>query len=156
MRLGLRILDRYLLWSWIRIFVLTAVGLPTLVQLIKLSEESDKFIERGLTTGEMLLSRLYALPQEIAQTMPAAVLFATVFTLVTLGRHNELTAAKASGQSFYRIAMPLFAAAAVASGLTYVVAELAPAATQRQLELERARSATPDSMIAIVSASTRC
>ena len=140
----LRLLDRYLLASWVRIFVLTAVGLPALVQLIKLSEESDRFIDRGLTTGEMLLSRLYALPQEIAQTMPAAVLFATVFTLVNLGRHNELTAAKASGQSFYRIAAPLFAAAAVASGLTFLVAELAPLATQRQLELERARDATPD------------
>ena len=140
----LRILDRYLLTSWIRIYLLTALGLPLLITVIKLSEDTKRLVTRGLTIGEVLLARLvYALPDEMALAMPAAVLFATVFTLVNLGRNNELTAAKASGQSFHRLTLPLLAAAVVAAGLAFVVGEIAPAATQRQLELEKSREARP-------------
>lgn len=139
-----RILDRYLLASWVRIYLLTALGLPLLVTVIKLSEDTRKLMNRGLTLGEVLLARLvYGLPEEMALAMPAAVLFATVFTLVNLGRHNELTAAKASGQSFHRLIRPLLAAAAVAALAAYAVGEIAPAATQRKLELEKAREARP-------------
>ncbi|HJS48202.1 MAG TPA: LptF/LptG family permease [Gemmatimonadales bacterium] len=140
----LRILDRYLLASWVRIYLLTALGLPLLVSVIKLSEDTRKLLSRGLTVGEVLRARLlYGLPEEMAQAMPAAVLFATVFTLVNLGRHNELTAAKAGGQSFYRLIRPILGAAAVASLLAFAVGEIAPAATQRKLELEKAREARP-------------
>ena len=48
--------------------------------------------------------------------MPAAVLFATVFTVGAMGRHSELTAAKAGGLSFYRLMLPVFVAAALATG----------------------------------------
>ncbi len=140
----LRILDRYLLASWVRIYLLTALGLPLLVIVIKLSEDTKRMLSRGLSLGEVLLARVvYGLPEEMAQAMPAAVLFATVFTLVNLGRHNELTAAKASGQSFHRLIRPLLLAAAVASLVAFAVGEIAPGATQRKLELEKAREARP-------------
>jgi lipopolysaccharide export system permease protein len=61
--------------------------------------------------------------------MPAAVLFATVFTVGAMGRHSELTAAKAGGQSFHRLMLPVFVAAALASGLAFIVGELAPGAS---------------------------
>jgi lipopolysaccharide export system permease protein len=140
----LRILDRYLLGSWVKIYLLTALGLPLLVTVIKLSEDTRKLMNRGLTIGEVLLARLvYGMPEEMALAMPAAVLFATVFTLVNLGRHNELTAAKATGLSFHRLIRPLLLAAAVAALGAFAVGEIAPAATQRKLELEKARDARP-------------
>ncbi len=140
----LRILDRYVLSSWVRIYLLTAIGLPLLVTVIKLSEDTRKLMNHGLTIGEVLLARLvYGLPEEMALAMPAAVLFATVFTLVNLGRHNELTAVKASGQSFHRLIRPLLAAAALASVAAFAVGEVAPSATQRKLEIEKARDARP-------------
>ena len=58
--------------------------------------------------------------------MPAAVLFATVFTVGSMGRYSELTAAKASGQSFHRLMRPIFIAAGVTSVLAFLVGELAP------------------------------
>jgi lipopolysaccharide export system permease protein len=77
--------------------------------------------------------------------MPAAVLFATVFTVGNLGRHSELTAAKAGGWSFYRLTAPIYIAATLAAGLAYVIGELAPESTSRQLELQKARIARPRS-----------
>jgi lipopolysaccharide export system permease protein len=83
------------------------------------------------------------MPAEIAQVMPAAVLFATVFTIGNLARHSELTAAKAGGYSFYRLAVPLLMAAGFAAGLAFEVGEMAPEATSRKLELQKAKSVRP-------------
>jgi len=66
-----------------------------------------------------------------------------VFTVGAMGRHSELTAAKAGGQSFHRLMVPVFGAAALASVLAFVVGELAPGATAKQLELQKAKAARP-------------
>jgi lipopolysaccharide export system permease protein len=67
--------------------------------------------------------------------LPVAVLFATVFTVGSLGRHSELTAAKASGISFHRLVRPLFGAAGAAFLAGLLLGEVAPVATAHRLEL---------------------
>jgi lipopolysaccharide export system permease protein len=136
-------LDRYVLGSWIRIFVLTALGFPIVSILINLTDTLNRLLDRGLTTREIAWSYVYSVPENMFLVMPAAVLFATVFTVGAMGRHSELTAAKAGGQSFHRLMLPLFVAAAASSGLAFVVGELAPGATAKQLELQKAKAARP-------------
>ena len=142
---GLRHLDRYVLQSWIRIFVLTALGFPLVSILINLTDTLNRLLDRGLTLGEIVVSYIYSIPENVFLVMPAAVLFATVFTVGAMGRHSELTAAKASGQSFHRLMRPIFLAAAAASVLAFVVGELAPGATARQLEIQKAKPSRPTS-----------
>ncbi|HXG45054.1 MAG TPA: LptF/LptG family permease [Gemmatimonadales bacterium] len=139
----IRILDRYVLRSWVLIFLLTAVGFPVVSVLINLTDNLEKLLDRGLRVPEIFASYVYALPEHIYLVMPAAVLFATVFTVGNLGRHSELTAAKAGGQSFHRLALPIYLAALLASGTAYVVGELAPESTSRQLELQKAKQVRP-------------
>jgi lipopolysaccharide export system permease protein len=127
----LRTLDRYVLKSWIRIFVITALGFPLVSIVINLIDFLDKWLSRGLTAGQIALSYFYSIPENVSLVMPAAVLFATVFTVGTLSRNSELTAAKAGGQSFYRLMLPVFLAAIGASVLAVVVGELAPGSTAR-------------------------
>jgi len=67
--------------------------------------------------------------------LPVAVLFATVFTVGALGRHSELTAAKASGISFHRLVRPLFVAAGLAFIAGLLLGEIAPVATSHRLEM---------------------
>ena len=55
----------------------------------------------------MALSYLYWIPDTLFMVFPAAVLFATVFSIGTFSRHHEITAAKASGISFYRFVAPV-------------------------------------------------
>jgi lipopolysaccharide export system permease protein len=136
-----RILDRYVLRSWIAIFVLTALGFPVVSIMINMTDNLDRLLDRGLRLPEIVVSYLYALPENVFLVMPAAVLFATVFTVGNLGRHSELTAAKAGGWSFYRLTAPIYLAAVMAAGLAYVVGELAPDSTSRQLELQKAKLA---------------
>jgi lipopolysaccharide export system permease protein len=78
---------------------------------------------------------LYKAVEQVFQVIPAAVLFATVFTVGALSRHSELTAAKASGTSFHRLMAPVLILSALAAGLTYVIGEVVPAANQRYAEL---------------------
>jgi lipopolysaccharide export system permease protein len=140
---GLRHLDRYVLQSWIKIFVLTALGFPVVSILINLTDTLNRLLDRGLTMKQIAISYVYSIPENAFLVMPAAVLFATVFTVGAMGRHSELTAAKAGGQSFHRLMRPIFVAAALASVLAFVVGELAPGATAKQLELQKAKQARP-------------
>jgi lipopolysaccharide export system permease protein len=139
----LRILDRYVLRSWVLIFVLTAIGFPVVSIMINMTDNLERLLDRGLKLQEIFVSYIYALPENVFLVMPAAVLFATVFTVGNLGRHSELTAAKAGGQSFFRLTLPLYLVATLTAGLAYVVGELAPESTSRQLELQKTRIARP-------------
>jgi lipopolysaccharide export system permease protein len=136
-----RRLSRYVLWQWLKIFVLAAVGLPVVSVLVYLTDKLARLIDRGLSPGAIALSGLYGLPWNMANMIPAAALFATVFTVQPLARNSEITAAKASGVSFYRLVLPLFFASALSAVLTFVVSEIATETTARQLELEKERVA---------------
>src|SRR6266446_3337416 len=60
---------------------------------------------------------------------------APVFTIGPLGRHSEVTAAKASGVSFHRLVRPLFVAATATVFFGIVIGDLAPVGTLRRGEL---------------------
>ena len=135
----IRTLSRYVLGQWIRIFLLAGVGLPLVSVLIYIIDRLPRLLDRGLDAAAIAQVALLAMPGNTATMIPAAALFATVFTIAPLARNSELTAAKASGISFYRMIFPLMVAAAVSAGLCYWVGEVAPQATARQLELEKER-----------------
>ena len=136
-----RRLSRYVLWQWLRIFVLAAIGLPLVSVLINLTDRINRLLDRDLSGGTIALAGLYGLPGHMAQMIPAAALFATVFTIGPLARNSEITAAKAGGVSFHRLVLPLLVAAVFAAGLCYWIGEVATETTARQLELEKERIA---------------
>jgi lipopolysaccharide export system permease protein len=121
--------------EFIKIFVSTALGFPILITVIDLTDNLDKYLNRNLPRADILLSYVYAIPENMFRVLPAAVLFATVFTIGALTRHSEITAAKASGISFYRLTLPIYFAAAGAGLITLVLSELAPLGSRRRNEL---------------------
>lgn len=128
-------LDRYIFMEWLKIFVATALGLPLLLVIIDLTDNLQKYLERSLPRADIALSYLYWLPQSMFLAMPAAVLFATVFAIGSLTRHAEVTAAKASGISFYRLIAPILVGAALAALLDLGIAEIEPYTDQRRNDL---------------------
>ena len=130
-----RTLDRYLLREWLRVFLVTLIGFPILVIVIDLTDKLDQYLSRGVSRGAVALSYVFDLPEKMFLVLPVAVLFATVFTVGALGRHSELTAAKASGISFHRLVLPLFLAAGAALIAGLLLGEIAPVATSRRLEM---------------------
>ena len=132
-------LDRYVLRQWMSTFLLAALGIPVVATMIHLSERFGPLSKRGVPVNDILLGELLYLPGQVTLLFPAAVLFATVFTLNGMGRHNELTAVKAGGVSFYRLIAPMLFMAALAVPTNFALQELsAPSiARQRELHLER-------------------
>jgi lipopolysaccharide export system permease protein len=137
-------LDRYLLREWTKVFLEAALGFPFLVMVIDLTDKLDTYLGRGVSKGRVAYSYLFYLPETISLVLPVAVLFAVVFTVGALGRHSELTAAKASGISFHRIVRPLLLASLAAVVLDLGLTELAPVTSARRAELlgEKAPSNT--------------
>jgi len=135
----LRRLDRYVLREWTRIFTVVMLGFPVLVIVIDITDKLDRYLGYGLSKGRIAFGYLFALPEMMFLVLPAAVLFATVFTVGALGRHSELTAAKASGISFHRVVRPLFIVAAIAFVGGLVLGEISPGASVRKAEILKER-----------------
>jgi lipopolysaccharide export system permease protein len=130
-------LDRYIFSEFWRIFVVTALGFPILVIVIDLTDQLGKYLERELPRKDIALSYLYWLPESMFLILPAAVLFATVFSIGTITRHSEITAAKASGISFYRLIRPIFFGAVLATLVGLALSEIIPKANAKRIELLR-------------------
>src|SRR5437867_627626 len=113
-------LDRYVFREFWKILVSTALGFPLLLVIIDLTDNLEKYLARNLPRRDIALSYLYWIPESMFMVLPAAVLFATIFSIGAFTRHSEITAAKASGISFYRLALPIFV-----SALLVVAADLA-------------------------------
>jgi lipopolysaccharide export system permease protein len=131
----IRPLDGYIFGEFWRIFVATALGLPVLVVIIDLTDQLGKYLERKLPRGDIALSYLFWIPESMFLVLPAAVLFATVFTIGAITRHSEITAAKASGISFYRLIRPIFVGAFCATLIGLALGEIVPIANARRLDL---------------------
>ena len=137
MRRILRPLDKYIFGEFWRIFVATALGLPILVIIIDLTDQLGKYLERELPRADIFLSYLFWIPESMFLVLPAAVLFATVFSIATITRYSEITAAKASGISFYRLIAPIFVGSFMAMLIGLALGEVVPRANARRLELLR-------------------
>ena len=138
----LKPLDRYVLAEWVKIFSGTALGFPMLVIIIDLTEKLDKYLNRNLTPQDIALAYLYGVPDTMFLVLPAAVLFATVFAVGSFTRHSEITAAKASGISFYRFILPMAFGALLATVVGLGIGAVSPYTNARRVELLKERQFT--------------
>ena len=134
-RVGLRPLDRYVLGEFWKVLVATTLGFPALVIIIDVSEKLDAYLTRQLPVRDILLAYLLGVPDTMFLVLPAAVLFATVFTIGGFTRHSEITAAKASGISFHRFIAPIALGALGATAFGLLLAAVVPPLNARRLEL---------------------
>jgi lipopolysaccharide export system permease protein len=137
----LRPLDRYVFVEFLRIFAAATVGFPVLVIVVDLTENVGKYLQRKLPPLDIAQAYLYGVPETMFLVLPAAVLFATVFSIGGFTRHSEITAAKASGISFYRFILPIAFGALVSTGLGLALAAITPDANRKRGELLQERRA---------------
>lgn len=137
----IRILDRLIAFTFLKLFVLVLVASPPLFVIGDIAENLDDYIDRGLTGAEVAQSYLYQIPLFVQWSFPIAALLAAVFTVHSMTTHREVVAAKAGGISFHRLIVPLFIAGL---GLTVValgLSEVVPRANRISAQI--LRSETP-------------
>jgi lipopolysaccharide export system permease protein len=130
-----RRLDRYVFTEFWKLFLVTTVSFPILLIVSDLTARLQEYLNRRIPVRDLAVSYVYWLPDSMFMVLPAAVLVATVFTIASLTRHSELTTAKASGTSFYRMIAPIFLGALVAVGLDFGLGAAAPRGNQRRAQL---------------------
>lgn len=141
----IRILDRYLLRQFFRIFAICVLGVPFIFIVIDLTDRLDSYLAEGAGGFQVLLHYVYQFPYQALLAFPIAALLAAVFTVSNMTRHFETTAAKANGVSFYRLTAPLLFAALGVSLVALGLTELVPRTNvmaEEALGEERSRSET--------------
>jgi lipopolysaccharide export system permease protein len=110
-----RIHDRYLLKSFVRILIFSLVAFTIIYITIDIFEEIDNFLDHEASIPEVTLFYIYSVPFALSYIIPVSLLLATIFSMGILSRRNELTAFLASGVSLVRVAAPILALALIVS-----------------------------------------
>lgn len=137
----IRLMDRYVGAQYLRTFVLLVLGLPLLFVITDLTDNLDKYVDRGLSMPTVALSYVYQLPLFITYAFPIAALVATVFTIGGMTGHMEVGAAKAAGISFYRLVAPILVISALLSVVALGLGELVPVTIGKRAVLMGERTA---------------
>lgn len=102
-----KILDRYILGSFFRIFWIVLIALLGIFTIADFVEKIDNFVDAQAGFDIVLLFYFYSFPYFIDMALPMCMLLATVFSLGTLNKNYEIAALRASGTSMFRLARPL-------------------------------------------------
>lgn len=139
----IRLLDRYVLEAFFRIFGICVVGVPFIFIVIDLADQVDRYLSQGASGGQILLHYVYQFPYQSLLAFPIAALLASVFGVSGMTRHFETTAAKAGGVSFYRLIAPMLLAGVAISLVSLGLTEVVPTTNRmadEALGSERSRS----------------
>jgi lipopolysaccharide export LptBFGC system permease protein LptF len=99
-------LHSYIFRELLRIFVLTATALTTLMAF---GGTFRPLTRQGIEIGQLMGLLLNLMPAMLAYAIPIAALFAAVLVYWRMSTDNELTACRAGGISFITIVLPAFA-----------------------------------------------
>ncbi len=126
----MRILDRFVAGTFLKLFGLVLTAAPPLFVLGDITENLDRYLDRGVTGLDVARAYLFQLPLFMQWSFPIAALVATVFTVHTMTAHKEIVAAKAGGISFHRVIRPILVVGVVLTGVALGLGELVPRANR--------------------------
>ena len=130
----MKILDRYVLRQFLKIFGVCVLGVPFLFIVIQFTDDIDNLLRETVTRGDVFMHYLYQFPYNMFLAFPVACLIGAVFTISSMTRHFEVTAAKAGGISFHRLAAPILVASAGITLVALALTEIIPDANQKATE----------------------
>ena len=131
----MRILDRYVLRSFLEPFLLCFLGFLGILTIFDLYDNRNDFIEGSSRLWLIGIYYLHQLPHFILLSMPMGVLLALLYSLSKMSRSNEIISMLATGRSVPRLLAPLCICCAILSGVcTWLNYELAPRADRLHAE----------------------
>ncbi|MBL7960951.1 LptF/LptG family permease [bacterium] len=132
----LSIIDRYLIGKFLAVLFFSLIAMVTIFVAVNYVENADKFIDRKVPGDIVFEYYLNFIPNIITLTLPVDILLASLFSLGSLARFNELTAVKAAGVSIYRVVFPLIIIAMIVSLANFWISEnIVPASNSTKTEI---------------------
>ena len=108
----MRILDRYLLREWAKVFGLCLLGFGGLILISHCYNRIPDMERWGLSFGTSVEYLALLMIGSIPMLLPISLLISVIFTLGALNRNQELAAIRAAGVGLWRLTAPLWAAGA--------------------------------------------
>jgi lipopolysaccharide export system permease protein len=126
------LLQRYVLRKFIYCYLMSVAGLIGIFLIVDFFERVDEFVRRDIPYWDLAVYFICKVPSIIFYMAPQAVLIATVITLASLARDNEIVAMKACGIGVVGITLPIIGASFVVALLVLANNEyVAPLANER-------------------------
>lgn len=136
----MRLLDRLVAGTFLRLFLLSILATPPLFILGELTDNLDDYLGAGLSLGTMAQGFAFKFPQFFTWSFPIAGLIAGVFTVYGMTTHREVVAAKAGGVSFHRLFLPVFLLGTLITVVGLGLADLVPLANRTAADILDQRS----------------
>ena len=128
------IISRYVATIWLRLFLLCQGGFLAVYLILDFMEKLGRFLKAGATFLLILRFFFFKIPEMVGQTMPFAVLMATLLALGMLSRSSELTALRSCGRSIPQVVTPILLLGMTCSGLMLFNAEFVVPDSYRRME----------------------
>ncbi len=126
------VVDRYVLRSFLFYLLVFVLAFIALWHVFSFFELLNDMLTRD-KLGRFVPYLYYLTPFLVYNTVPLAVMMATLVCFGVLAKRNELTAFRACGISLYRLALPVLLVAGALSGTLFVLEELyLPEANRQQ------------------------
>jgi lipopolysaccharide export system permease protein len=126
------ILKKYVLFLFIKVYLLTTAGLIGIYLLVDFFERVDEFVIKDAPFIDLASYYFYKIPFIANYMAPQGVLLATVITLASLARNNEFTAMKACGIGVTGITFPIIGASILIAFMVLANSEfIAPITNQK-------------------------
>jgi LPS export ABC transporter permease LptG len=100
-------LDRYIIKSFLSIFILVQCSILLLVLLVEYTQIAQDISENSIdlqTTARYMFNKI---PEMLDMSISLSLLIATLVLLATMSKSQEVTAVRAAGGSLIRLCMPL-------------------------------------------------
>jgi LPS export ABC transporter permease LptG/LPS export ABC transporter permease LptF len=129
-----RIVDRLVVRDLSRQFAFVTLGMTVVFLVFTLFELIGSIVENQISLAVVVGYIAYLSPQVVNYMAPLAVLVAVMVTFGMMASGSQIVALKASGQSVYRLAIPVFVLAALISGGLFVLENYVLPTSNRQQE----------------------
>lgn len=133
---AVRILDRYILAEWAKVFALAMLSFMGLLLLSDGYNWIPDFLALDASWGTIIAFLLLGLVKSLSMLIPVSLLISVLFVLATMNRNHEISATRAAGIGMWRLTAPLWAAGLFMAGLLALLnAVLVPDALEAQNNL---------------------
>jgi lipopolysaccharide export system permease protein len=119
----MRILRRYYMKEFLKLFAVTGLGLSLTFSLMELINRINDFIPGKPAVADLALYALLNLPQYLLYLMPMAALISGLFVFGQAGHRKETTAVKSSGGSIKALLLPFVFSGVILSLAGFLIGE---------------------------------
>ncbi len=143
----MKLLDRYVLRNFLEPFFICFFGFLSIWLIFDLTDNGSDLVQGRASLKTIVLFYLTQLPQIVIISLPVGLLLATLFSLSSMSRRNEIISMLTAGRSVPRVLLPLIVVGLIASAflvwLNYEMAPYAEAIKKSALEqISRGRRQT--------------